>query len=191
MLSFYFATLSANTCRQHGYLPSHSLSLSSLCVAGEEHPRLTSQLASRWVEGVPKITTEKKAWYSLFIFVPKVLLSQFNPLDRYELRSSALPANYWFRILPLKNKIKTYTTSSWLQIVTEQAREWMQLSPLYLISSHLVSRIGNVKLLYIYEKWWSNTLLITATGMFFSSYCVKEHTNYYYTTHRSANHRKK
>jgi hypothetical protein len=63
---------------------------------------------------------------------------QFNPLYRYELRSSALPANYWFRILPLKNKIKTYTTSSCDLIAkkpTEQARERMGIATVVFVSS--------------------------------------------------------
>jgi hypothetical protein len=42
--------------RRRGYLPSHSLSLSSLCVTGEEYPKLVS----RWAEGVPNLTTAKK-----------------------------------------------------------------------------------------------------------------------------------
>jgi hypothetical protein len=41
--------------RHHCYLPSHSHSHSSLCVTGEEYPKLVS----RWAEGVPNLTTEK------------------------------------------------------------------------------------------------------------------------------------
>jgi hypothetical protein len=62
---------------RHCYLPSHSLSLSSLFVTGEEYPKLVS----RWAEDVPNLTTAKNVIFFVHFCSKDPSLAVQSPLQ--------------------------------------------------------------------------------------------------------------